>query len=472
MAQSFAADAVMKGNQRVAPLPRAGEPSAGSAGTRARRAKLRRPSQVPVPARPEALPGPGVREALSRPGEPLGGDVRNWMEDKFAADFSDVRIHRDAEASASARALGADAYTAGNRIVFAAAQYDPASASGRHVLAHELAHVIQQRNGQVSGLPTGGGVTVSHPGDSFEQAAENMARETMASPGTPWSATAVRPAAGNAARAGEGRRHPAGFTALRPSAAALPVQRMRGWGDLSGRQRAKIGIGVVTFAVVGVSNLVAAYYDWLAATQQDPGSPGNEAARYSGAWWIGSALAGLLGVMGTVGVDVYDFLVPSPSPGGTVTRGEPGEAERNPQKAEITTGQPPTAVGHQLVRLEQSVAKNAGELKDLVTMLKDLGTRVSEHDELKHPLQQVQEMAQACQKNMDGMRTDINGLRTDLEGTQEEQARHRDKLEQALGALEQLAARLAKVEETVGDTAKKGVPASAPNLEEASKKTE
>jgi hypothetical protein len=86
-----------------------------------------------------------------------------------------VRVHTGGEATASTQRLGAHAYTVGRDVVFADGQYEPGSASGQKVLAHELAHVVQQRSGPVDGTDTGTGVRVSDPGDSFERAAEDTA---------------------------------------------------------------------------------------------------------------------------------------------------------------------------------------------------------------------------------------------------------------------------------------------------------
>ncbi len=134
----------------------------------------------------QLLAGLAVRHVMSQPGEELDPSVRASMEDRFDSDFSDVYIHRDSRAAASARALDAHAYTVGSHIAFAPGKYDPASADGQFTLAHELAHVVQQRNAAVSGLPIGDDVTVSQPDDPSEQAAENRAREVMHS-GTPAS---------------------------------------------------------------------------------------------------------------------------------------------------------------------------------------------------------------------------------------------------------------------------------------------
>jgi hypothetical protein len=95
-------------------------------------------------ARAEVTP-PIVEEALRTPGHSLATPVRAFMEPRFGHDFSDVRVHADTGAAASARAVNALAYTVGRDVVFAAGQYTPSTDSGRKLLAHELAHVVQQR---------------------------------------------------------------------------------------------------------------------------------------------------------------------------------------------------------------------------------------------------------------------------------------------------------------------------------------
>ncbi|MDP9075324.1 MAG: DUF4157 domain-containing protein [Actinomycetota bacterium] len=112
-------------------------------------------------------------------GEPLEPSTRRSMEGALGADFHDVRVHTDTAASASAQAVQAHAYTVGTDVVFQSDQYQPDSPDGQRMLAHELTHVIQQRNGPVEGTPTGDGIAVSHPSDSFEQAAEANADRVM-----------------------------------------------------------------------------------------------------------------------------------------------------------------------------------------------------------------------------------------------------------------------------------------------------
>ena len=74
----------------------------------------------------------------------LPESVRNSMEPRFGADFSGVRIHNDSRANALAEALNANAFTVGREIFFGEGKFDPASETGRRLIAHELTHVVQQ----------------------------------------------------------------------------------------------------------------------------------------------------------------------------------------------------------------------------------------------------------------------------------------------------------------------------------------
>src|SRR2546429_6851146 len=127
-------------------------------------------------------------------GTPLDKDTRGLMESRLGADFSDVRVHTDAKASESARSVQAYAYTVGSDVVFQSGKYAPESDSGKRMLAHELTHVVQQPSRPVAGTPAPGGIKVSHPADSFEQAAESSADRVMSSAPTAQLATAAAPA--------------------------------------------------------------------------------------------------------------------------------------------------------------------------------------------------------------------------------------------------------------------------------------
>jgi hypothetical protein len=124
-----------------------------------------------------AAVGAAVRAVVSGGGAPLDPAVQRTMERALGTDLSAVRVHTDAAAAASAAAVSARAYTSGEHVVFGAGAYHPSSPAGLHTLAHELAHVDQQRRGPVAGTDTGGGLRVSDPGDADERAAERVARQ-------------------------------------------------------------------------------------------------------------------------------------------------------------------------------------------------------------------------------------------------------------------------------------------------------
>lgn len=87
-----------------------------------------------------------VHEVVGSPGHPLDAATRAYFEPRFGRDFSQVRVHSDARAAESARRVDAIAYAVNQDVVFGTGQYRPDSAVGRHLLAHELAHTVQQRN--------------------------------------------------------------------------------------------------------------------------------------------------------------------------------------------------------------------------------------------------------------------------------------------------------------------------------------
>ncbi|MFI9275603.1 DUF4157 domain-containing protein [Kitasatospora sp. NPDC052896] len=114
-----------------------------------------------------------VHDVLRGGGKPLDETTRTDMESRLGADFSDVRIHDDSAARASAAEVGARAYTSGSHVVIGDGGGD------KHTLAHELTHVIQQRQGPVAGTDNGGGLKVSDPSDRFEREAEANATRAM-----------------------------------------------------------------------------------------------------------------------------------------------------------------------------------------------------------------------------------------------------------------------------------------------------
>ena len=85
-----------------------------------------------------------VSEVVSSPGQIMDKGTQSTMENSFGTDFSNVRIHNDDKAQTSAKSISAQAYTYGSHIVFARGKYEPHQSSGKHLLAHELTHVMQQ----------------------------------------------------------------------------------------------------------------------------------------------------------------------------------------------------------------------------------------------------------------------------------------------------------------------------------------
>ena len=112
----------------------------------------RRASKAPLFVQPVShhvldgtgAPPPSVGRVLARPGLPLEPALKRDMELRFGHDFSRVRLHTDAAAARSADDLDARAFTAGRHIVFGSREFAPETTTGRHLLAHELTHVVQQ----------------------------------------------------------------------------------------------------------------------------------------------------------------------------------------------------------------------------------------------------------------------------------------------------------------------------------------
>jgi len=130
---------------------------------------------------------PIVHEALHSPGQPLDPPTREFMESRFGHDFSRVRVHRDAEAAESAWRVNALAYTVGHNVVFGMGQYAPHTPAGRRLLAHELAHVIQQGAG--AGIT--GALRIGAPHGAAEQEADQMANAVGHGSGLERTATSV-----------------------------------------------------------------------------------------------------------------------------------------------------------------------------------------------------------------------------------------------------------------------------------------
>lgn len=123
-----------------------------------------------------------VHRTLSSPGRPLDPGTRSDMESRFGHDFGNVRIHNDSQAGQSARDIHAHAYTSGDHIAFAPGKYQPESCSGRELLAHELAHTVQQAGLQRRGSDL---AVDTEPGSALEHEADAAARSALHGTGAP-----------------------------------------------------------------------------------------------------------------------------------------------------------------------------------------------------------------------------------------------------------------------------------------------
>jgi hypothetical protein len=128
----------------------AGAGSAGQCDSCADKGTLQRRASH-TPGHDAGLPD-SVGATLAQPGQALDQDTRGDMESRFGADFGGVRLHTDSAAADSAAAVDAHAYTVGQHVVFGQGQYQPQSEAGRHLLAHELAHTVQQQGLQRAGV--------------------------------------------------------------------------------------------------------------------------------------------------------------------------------------------------------------------------------------------------------------------------------------------------------------------------------
>lgn len=99
---------------------------------------------------------PSIERALAGSGTPLQPYLRKDMEQRFGYDFSKVRLHTDDAAARSARDISANAYTSGKDVVFGAGKFSPERPEGRRLLAHELAHVVQQNGAGYAGSSVSG----------------------------------------------------------------------------------------------------------------------------------------------------------------------------------------------------------------------------------------------------------------------------------------------------------------------------
>ncbi|HEV7558008.1 MAG TPA: DUF4157 domain-containing protein, partial [Kofleriaceae bacterium] len=118
-----------------------------------------------------------VQRASQLSGAALPDALRTRFEGSLGTDLSSVRVHTSETSASAASAVGAKAYTLGNDIHFGAGHYDPSSVGGQHLLAHEVAHTVQQRGGSAFRQNK---LEVSSPGDVFEVEADRAADAMVA----------------------------------------------------------------------------------------------------------------------------------------------------------------------------------------------------------------------------------------------------------------------------------------------------
>ena len=173
-------------------------------------------------------------------GEELPGSLRGELESKLGVDFGDLRVHTDDDAAEQARGHDAIAFAKGKNVYFAEGAYDPSSADGRALIAHEATHVAQQREG-------GSGSGVSAPGSAVELEADRVASAFAAgmSPGAREFAVAERASAGTISRKGADPAAPAGSPTIKSVTTATPASGAK-------ENRWTVGVGEeVTFSATG-----------------------------------------------------------------------------------------------------------------------------------------------------------------------------------------------------------------------------
>jgi hypothetical protein len=130
---------------------------------------------------PSGLVHPDVQAAITSAqggGGPLSRSVSRHLETSLGEPLGYVRVHVDDHAAALARAVSARAFTVGSDIFFGSGEYNPSTRGGTELIAHEVAHVVQQRGAAVAGP-----LSVSQPGDASEREAEAVARDVTGSRG-------------------------------------------------------------------------------------------------------------------------------------------------------------------------------------------------------------------------------------------------------------------------------------------------
>lgn len=176
-------------------------------------------------------------------GKPLDYQTRSFMGSKIGVDFRDVRVHTDSHAEKSAKDLSAKAFTMGRDIYFASGKYRPESREGKHLLAHELAHVAQSKGStgndksasHVSDIRSRASHIISLPHEATELHASKVAVATVASSEMPVPVPSIRSKPRTIQREAEDKED------------AWPISTIKGW--IASRAEEIPGLGLVTFLI-------------------------------------------------------------------------------------------------------------------------------------------------------------------------------------------------------------------------------
>jgi hypothetical protein len=221
---------------------------------------------------------PDVEQSIQQAqggGSPLPNAARADLEPKFGADFGSVRVHTGPQADQLNRSLSAKAFTTGSDIFFRQGTYSPGTSTGKHLLAHELTHVVQQGGSRPTAQRK---LTVGPANDQYEQEADRVASDVLRMPDP--TAPAVAPGEAGIQRKFPGQRAGAtdriapqvGRTKLSGvKRASRSIQRFAfsdapsTWGDVDEVKRSGEGVKGVYFVTKGQAKVVV-------KPEENPGS--------------------------------------------------------------------------------------------------------------------------------------------------------------------------------------------------------
>jgi Domain of unknown function (DUF4157) len=187
-----------------------------------------------------------IATASSSSGQSLPGDIQRKFEASLGTDLSSVRVHTGGESQSAAHAVGAKAYTMGQNIHFGAGHYDPSSSAGEHLLAHEVAHTVQQQGGSSTRQNK---LEVSGPQDAAEHEADHAA-DAMVSGGQ----ASISRATPNVARDVDQTMQDAGWAGGEYGSNDAKVQVIMGHTVTADENEAKVIIGQIDAAEQMVTN--------------------------------------------------------------------------------------------------------------------------------------------------------------------------------------------------------------------------